>query len=267
MQQCLNWEGGGYFACPVPSEKAKIPKDISADPWLLWQLAYDRARKGDFGLMPELIEAYKRSSNPLFNFASSTLLGDAGTSPCFAAAIEELERSHDFEMDLAFGDMLASRGRLADALLILKVYEQVAPIADADFLCRNLSDMLEPVHGVLRDPARSSSLKRYRARVLARYNRLVERLGTDQALVFKGERFGVVRTARRILKYVRQPLFDPVWRRKFEASTGIDCSTFYQNGQLQPLGVAVLIEEFLESPKIKLYEDRARYFFGHRIPD
>lgn len=267
MQQCLNWEGRGYFGCPSSPEKFDRHTDVLAQPWLHWQTAFDRARQGDFRLIPQLLSAYERSPGPLFSFACCTLLGDAGPNRCFTAAIQELEKSEDFEKELSFCDMLATRGRLADVLVLLRVYERVASIADSDFLCRNLSDMLEPVHGVLRDPSRSGSFKRYRARVMSRYNRLVDRLGSDQFLVFKGGQFGVERLARGILKYVRQQLFDSVWRRKFEASTGIDCSAFYENGILQPLSCATLVEEFLESPQAGQYEDGVRYFFGHRIPD
>ena len=52
-----------------------------------------------------------------------------------------------------------------------------------------------------------------------------------------------------------------------EASTGIDCSGFYQEEKPQPLTAAAIIEDFLESSESQHYEKGVRYFFGHRIPD
>jgi hypothetical protein len=59
----------------------------------------------------------------------------------------------------------------------------------------------------------------------------------------------------------------PFWRRKFEASTGTNCMRFYGNGAIQPLEAAATVEDFLEGAEAGKYEDRVRYFFGHRIPD
>jgi hypothetical protein len=96
---------------------------------------------------------------------------------------------------------------------------------------------------------------------------LVEKLGGDQVFVYGGDRFGVVRFARLLLDRLRTPPIPVYWRRKFEASTGINCSAFYENRTFRPLTAASIIEAFLDSPGAADYEDGARYFFGHRIPD
>jgi hypothetical protein len=59
----------------------------------------------------------------------------------------------------------------------------------------------------------------------------------------------------------------PFYRRRFEASTGIDCSGFYKDRNFQPLTAAAILEDFLESPEVARYEEGVRYFFGHRIPE
>jgi hypothetical protein len=83
--------------------------------------------------------------------------------------------------------------------------------------------------------------------------------------------FSVRGTAERLLNLVRQPDPDVLeaidLHLRFEASTGVDCSGFFSGTRLQPLSVAGVVEQFLESPEAAKYKDGVRYFFGHRIPD
>jgi hypothetical protein len=108
---------------------------------------------------------------------------------------------------------------------------------------------------------------RYRAAVLARRDELAEALGSERALVFHGELLSVTRVAARLLEAARRPAFRTLYRRRFEAMTGIDCSPFYVRRQFQPLTAAALVEGFLEGPRAAEFRPGARYFFGHRIPD
>ncbi|QRK11042.1 hypothetical protein JQX13_13790 [Archangium violaceum] len=111
----------------------------------------------------------------------------------------------------------------------------------------------------------------YEDRVLERYEELKRKFGTDQVILLHGERFSVVSVARRLLRSLNGSDFErakrPFYRRRFEASTGIDCSPFYKDGEFQPLTAAAILEDFLESPEAARYEEGVRYFFGHRIPE
>ncbi len=44
----IDWTGKGYFGCPQPLDSSKLPKDLTDDVWVLWLVAFHRARKGDF---------------------------------------------------------------------------------------------------------------------------------------------------------------------------------------------------------------------------
>jgi hypothetical protein len=57
---------------------------------------------------------------------------------------------------------------------------------------------------------------------------------------------------------------DRLW---FEAATGIDCSSFFDDGEFQPLAATAIVEEFLESGDPERFEPGVRYFFRNRIPD
>jgi hypothetical protein len=57
------------------------------------------------------------------------------------------------------------------------------------------------------------------------------------------------------------------WARMcFEASTGTDCSGFYEDYSLQRLAAMAVLEDFLESASAARFEIGTRYFFGHPVP-
>ena len=104
--------------------------------------------------------------------------------------------------------------------------------------------------------------------ILEHYERMVERFGSDAVLLFRGEAYSVLWLARFILDALREPVtFSLQWRINFEAATGIDCTSWYQDGRLRPLAAAATVEDFLESSQAERYEAGVRYFFGHRIPE
>ena len=61
-------------------------------------------------------------------------------------------------------------------------------------------------------------------------------------------------------------MMQPYLRQRFEASTGINCSDFYKQGDFQPLTAAARLEAWLESGAPDRFEPGERYFFGHKIP-
>jgi len=262
-----DWRGRGYFNCPAPPANVRLPSSPLTDPWLWWQVAFHRAKGGDFALLPGLIEIAVEADDHFLEAACSLLLGDAGTPGCFDAIVRELTTTSSTELTLNFSDALATRGRLADVPVILQAYTNVADIEDAAVIPSHLSDLLEPDVGAIADPSLLRSLDEYEAAVMNRYHQLVTEFGTDQVLILRRQRFGVVPMARQMLDRARRPHFPSDLQRRFSASTGIDSAPFYRNGEFQPLTTAAIIEEFLESPGAARYEDGARYFFGHAIPD
>jgi hypothetical protein len=272
FEEGINWEGTGYFGVPkLPPETSPTPSYLADRPDLLWTVAFQRATQGDIQLLPSLIDLYKQSQDETLQHLCVTLLGDAGPMACFPAIIREIERELNettrYEVTLDWCDALFVRGRLADVPLMLAAYENLAYLRDADIIPCRISELLEYPIGRLIDPRNFESNTAYRAAVIGRYEQLVQELGSDQALVFGGKRFGVVPFARMFLDRVRHPHVPSFWRRKFEASTGINCTAFYRDEIFQPLTAAATIEGFLESPEAAQYQDGPRYFFGHRIPD
>jgi hypothetical protein len=269
--EVIDWESSGYFGCPEPPPGIEQAPVLPTNPYMLWLVALQRAKRGQFDLLPRLIELYEQESDYVLKCLCTFLLGDAGTAPCFQTIIQrvnqEFAETTNYEITLDFCDALHSRGRLADVPLLLAAYESFSYLSEADIIPCYLSHLLEYPIGTLIDPVNFASPTAYREAVMDRYQQMKVELGGDQVFVFGGQRFGVVRFAQLFLDRMRHPHVQDFWRRKFEASTGINCSVFYQDGRFQPLSAAAVVEEFLESPSANRYEDGVRYFWGHRIPD
>lgn len=261
----LDWEAGGYFGIAEPPGERDLDR-----PEHLWAEAFLQARQGRFDLMPRLLELYRQTRNFEFEDLCITLLGDAGTPECFDSMIQsllsEIDQTTEFELTLDFCSALYARGKLADVPLILSAFEPIEYVKDAAVIPCQISELLEFPVGKLTDLGNFSYLSEYREAVLARCGELMSRFGTDQVYVFGGERFSVVSFAKQYLKALEKPQVTSVWRHKFEASTGADCSNFYRDGQLQREAAKSALKAFLNNPDRWDFSEGARYFFGHRLP-
>lgn len=229
-------------------------------------MALKRAKSGDFALVSRLVEICKSATHPMLARVSSDVLGDAGTSTCFQNITKQMKNEENVGIVLNFCEALYYQGKLSNILLLLSSYEKYASNSDFDIVPVWISDLLESDEEQQLPEPDSLELDEYREAVLKRYTELLQKFGTDDILVFKGEMFGVISMAHFILGRIRMPYVRTSLRRKFEASTGVNCTEFYRNGVIQPLTAASIIEEFLASPESAKYAEGVRYFFGHRIP-
>jgi hypothetical protein len=231
-------------------------------------MALDRARHGIFDYVPRVLDLYDPAGDYILNYQCVGFVGDAGPDRCFEPIIQELSNPSDpgdYETAFDYCYALMLRGKLSDVPLLLKVYQQHASLDEAYIISFYISFLLERTLTELPDPA-ESTLADYSEAVMALQGSLAAEFGTNDVLVLKGRRFGVIRTAELILEALQRPYFPPDLRKRFEASTGIDCSGFFKDGAIQPLAAAATVEEFLDRPNLQQFEDGARYFFGHRIP-
>jgi hypothetical protein len=263
------WEGAGYFAYPAPPADGALSESaLSAAPALLWLAALSAAKQGDFSLIPRLVPICADDSEPILSTLASDLTGDAGTDSVIDSVAERLQRADDnYEAVLGFCSVLDARGLLADVLTLLNAFEAIQEVGDAAIISVYLSNCLEEEPGPLSEYYKFESFGAYRQAIERRYQELVEQFGTDRILLLGAQPFGVLPLARKILTRARKPYFPMQLRRRFEASTGIDCSSFYDEGEFQPLRVAALVETFLEDPGSARFRDGQRYFFGHPIPE
>jgi len=269
--EALNWKGHGYFVSPVSSTDPRLKNNPDAALWLEVQAVLEDSRSGEFSKSVSLLKIHDQTQSGLLKWVCAQLLGDAGTTPCFTLMIQDLEESLDPDKAVAFCNALGAWGGLSAVPAIVQSYERHFGFQDVEALPFYLSTMLEMEWGPLAEKSAWENPDTYVGLAMARYEVLKQKFGTDQVILLHGERFGVVWLARRMLRSLGDSSFEkvmqPFYRRRLEASTGIDCSGFYKDRNFQPLTAAAILEDFLESPEAARYEEGVRYFFGHRIPE
>lgn len=267
--QMINWKASGYFAYSAPplDSQSYGLGELKKHPFLFWLNALHQAKQGDFSLVPQLLEFCYQAQHPIVDTLSSELIGDAGPTKCFEAIHETINETPYFETKLDLCSAMHSRGLLGDVLVLLKVFKSTYELEDAEIIPTYISDLLEKKPGKLSDHSCFSTCKAYEEAVLKKYYKIAESVGSEEILVLKGDVFSITKTAKIILQHMEEPYVQSKLRRKFESSTGINCSSFFSNSQFQPLNAAAMVEEFLDSDEPDKYEPSVRYFFGHRIPD
>jgi hypothetical protein len=263
----VNWTGPAYASAALAD--VSVANDPEHRLWRNWFDVLSGAKGGEFSGVPSLVESHRATGNWILRSMCADLLGDAGTPDSFAAVTAAMSTADDdIVAKIEFADALAWWGRLSIIPIVLQTYLSVRHFNDADILPVRLSDLLEPEAGPISTPSDFETPEAYADFVMGRHAELRQRFGSDEVIVFMGQRFGVVHLAGNILAALSDGTFDYPLRRKFEASTGIDCQGFYDDdGNLQSLAAAAIVEEFLESNARAEYEDGVRYFFGHRLPD
>ncbi|QRK06338.1 hypothetical protein JQX13_40560 [Archangium violaceum] len=267
----VDWKSRGYF---VPSSSADDP-DLKADEssslWLEVQGILTQAKAGDFNRIARLLDIHAATRSHLLRWACAQILGDAGTAFCLNRMVLELDDTLDPDRAGDFCHAFEAWGSLSAIPAFLKSYDRYFGFQSMDALPLMLSTILEMEWGPLSDFPTEDELLAYEDRVVEQYEELKQKFGTDDVILLHGERFGVVSLARRMLRSLGDSHFEramqPFYRRRFEASTGIDCSGFYKDREFQPLTAAAILEGFLESPRAARYEEGVRYFFGHPIPE
>jgi hypothetical protein len=113
---------------------------------------------------------------------------------------------------------------------------------------------------------------------LRRRDQLASLLGSPDANSYRGELWSVQTLAEMMLGVSREEEFSgrdfsDEWRARFEASTGVDCSSFYKKigetkysdtHEFQPQNVVSVMENYLKTNS-KSFEPGIRYFWGRQM--
>ena len=264
----LDWEGRGYFGPPV-LKGADFPADPRSAPWTSWMAAFLKATHGDFRFVARLAELGGQVDG-LVDRVTSTLLGDAAPNNAFSAIIGRVEHEDNYELVYDWCDAVATRGRLGDIGVLLDAYEKNINDVDedADIILIRIAQMLDPDTAPrLSHHENFGGFPQYRMEVEQRQKRLLDRHGSEDVYLWRGELTSVRRMAQMLLHLEPRSFLPSTVRRRFEASTGIDCSAMFDaKRRFLPLEAAAIAEDFLRGDAIDRYSEGARYFFGHGVP-
>ena len=262
----MQWKGKGYYAFPDPSDICAEPTDHISGAWLSWLKCLKMAKNGQFAAMDRMLSMCVQEIHPVLDKLIAVLLGDAAPSRCVDQVVDRVSIIDNYEIVLSMCDIMHARGKLSDVRVLIDVFLRISYIKDADIITTYVSDIVEDRYGEFSDHEAFGSVEMYSDAVIRRCEYLKKKFGTDQVLLFKGGVLDVRSVAAKVLDNLSERTFPVYLRRKFEASTGIDCTDFYRNGVFQPLSAGGIIENFLEGLSKGTFEKGSRYFFGHRIP-
>ncbi len=259
-----NWEAGGYFECPTVESEHSSLRNLLQDPWASWSAILQLAKRGEFNDVPKLIELYA-VKDPVLQSLCFELFGDAAPATAFQPLIEQIKSNINIDLIIYECEALAVRGRLADVPVMMDAYLKNFEYGEASTIPVQIYYILGDVTPT---PIDVMSPSEYQDTVVSRIEELATIHGSRDVNLFRGNLLSADTLGQIVISALREPDFNFQYRRRFEAYTGIDCSSFYnEDEELQPLTAISLIEDFLESGEADKYEPGVRYFFGHRIPD
>jgi hypothetical protein len=266
----LDWRRGGYF---FDSELG----GVGSQEWQQWVRIFNHVKNGDFTSTPDLVNIFFATKNHLLRDACCRLLGDAGSTEAIRK-VTMLLRARFEDLDPIGGDQalylaaaLGIHGQLLFVPEMLLLFEWNLGVSDSSIFALLLSQMLEMSWGPLSEcPQSEEEFPEYQSKVMERARELAQGLGSEQAYVFMGQALDVPELARLLLRNLGSSHFEEasqwILRRRFEASTGINCTSFFKEARFQPLTAAVILEDFLSSDSAKLFVPGHKYFFGWPVP-
>lgn len=282
VQGGINFRKFGYFTRPITvGDLEKLSPDEAGE-WSQLEQVIEACKAGRFGEVGQLLPLFLKSRHWAIARTAARVLGHAGSaahlqqlrSALDALSVREMARvevaTHDTFLEACRA--FAAWGRLdvvpelLDLYLTLRfkgTYElQMLPI----WMSKLLEDEHEPE--VSQEPA-EHELNEYFLRVLRRYEATVDRLGSDQKIVYRGHLRSAQDLAKR-MKCRRLPTAQVELsglREIFEPMTGVDCSEIFAAGDGAPAAADALAEQFLASSSASSFEPGVRTFFGHRVPE
>ncbi|RWP37398.1 MAG: hypothetical protein EOR04_27840 [Mesorhizobium sp.] len=264
----LDWRGSGYFGFPIHRDQPDFVSEEDAARWGTFEsilAALKAGRPSDILQLPELFDD---EGSWVVRRAYCELMADAGDRRLFEKIGPAVRNVIEPTYAVQWGRVLCEWGNLSVVPDILTALRNLIGFDDAEDLALALGKMLDSTEGDEFAGTRFNDIEGFLPVAEARYKKLANLFGSDNLVVLKGERFSVARLAELTLDSLNAPTFDPFMRRKFEANTGIDCTSFFDsNGALDSVQATTIVADFLDSDKLRAFAPGQRYFFRHAIAD
>lgn len=265
----FQWDSLGYF---YRTDFGRSANQLapSSNIWIQLDSLIELATQGSFDRVPEAFALLEYNTQSwLFSSACAVFIGDACPTAELRSYVDQRmlglpELSVVGAVELA--RTLASTTALWSVPYLLALSEAFQDETEGDVIPILLSELLEPTYSWLADGPRGQP--NFRQRAMNTYEEKASLFGTTDVTLFLGEILGTQRIAKELLR-VAELIPVPsvrlqVLRHRFEASTGVNCSGFFTNGQPMPDRIEQIVKRFLSSAT-KVREDGRRHFFGHFV--
>lgn len=268
------WKKLGYNYFEKPSVDLLTSKSLFSDnPWIVLAATLEHAKSGNFTPVADLKKLITLDSLPVLVRGCIELLGNVGTEEALQVLKSAMVEGPDWLREEACGGA-RSAGNLWLVPWMLEAWHHVSRHKSRENISLMLSFMLsEESYPIFYSNKYSD--EEYHKIVIDRLKVLRKQINSVKVPIWRGKLFGVHSSSSRVYNMLLSEevnaselssLFTD-FRQKFEASTGINCSSFFKEREFQPLNAAAVVEEFLSINEVEKFEEGVRYFFGHRIPD
>lgn len=282
---------GFQFSAEPPPELANAEHLASPDSWTVLGCVLARVRQGDLRAVEVLPDLMARDDGALVWNACVQLIGFAGRTPfVLDTAARLLTRPEDLGMQWSIASLLRNVCSLHAVEPLLQLHAAATDRDARRHIEYCLSTLLEEHWGPITDGAEEHEIPDpdyqglpepfnqtlivldragYAAQVRQAAAELLPRLARRDQAVTAGRPLDLGALVARLRERIRSGEASGSrmeWERMFfEASTGIDCSAFYEQGRLQRLAALAVLEDFMDGGYAADFEPGVRYFFGHRI--
>ena len=261
----LDWHSAGYYY----DKKSVIPSPIFSGNLNLWnelETLLKELKLGKFSNIYKIIRIFDSASDDSrLRRVCATILGDAGTDSCLKSVRANINPLH-VEKAVKYFHTLSNWGSVSAIHTMIDIFYSNYMFQAAESMSIHFSMLLVKDFSLVLVKPKDNQIDDYCNSIESRISAI-----KDDTLIWNGDIFSIVQVAERLMDCLSDSHYNRVFqtfaRHKIEASTGIDCTGFYENEIFQPLAAASIIESFLDSDVANEYEDGVRYFFGHRIPD
>lgn len=269
-----------HYSESVPNDLLAPSSLESSNPWIVLGATLEHAKNGNhtpISALENLIHIEHPSS--LLTRATLDLIGTAGTQNDLEILRSTMLHSEDYLAKEACRAACCA-GCLSLVPSMLAAWGRMGSYSDRESISLRLSQLLEEWDGPIGSMRSSSDAEEpfsdaeYATVVQGRMQELRAKQVSEHVPVILGKLFGVATLAQYMYKLTQSGTEIKILRsmfyflrHKFDASTGINCSGFFKDGEFQPLCATAILEEFLNDGAAEGYEEGVRYFFGHRIPE
>lgn len=242
----------------------------SDDPWIVLAGTLAHAKTGNFAPLPSIARFLNDEQNPVVVRACAELLGNVGTTDGLGVLMRGVRQGPDWLREECCGG-IRRVGYLWLVPWMLEAWRHVQQPSDRESIAMMIVQVLTNKPGPIWGWNKVSE-QEYERLVLERVGELAERFGYN-APMWRGHLFGAVSAAEfmrsamisgDLSRFAVEVLFMD-FRQRFEATTGIDCSSAYKDEVFQPLSACDIVEEFLGGSFGKSFVEGQRYFFGHLV--
>lgn len=258
----------------------------SEDEWEILAGILLSCQTGHFEPLARISDLLRKNDSFQFWKAATELLGYAGSWRTIQQFFDEYtHKLNDHGVQYFLAIVLANSCGLWAVEPLLAIHARATEEESRYQIERHLSYLLETENEVLWAGAEEKKIvvdsddleirtvvdfAGYAKDVLAVRDVVSQDIGAFDKPLYEGQVLDIVRTARNLYERLtsKDDAKGRIYREKmlFEASTGVDCSAFFdRDNTLQYLPATAIIETFLESDALERFQPGQRYFFGHPI--